>query len=127
MITRRTALQMVAATPWLGALARGEETAAPRPRTNMGLVIHSFWVRRERPLTPEYSAISDPADFVAAAAKFGAAGIQTGLGMRDVDYVKRLRNTLEKHEIYLEGIGFTANVDMRSIVVKDNVKAVLQE
>ncbi len=30
-------------------------------------------------------------------------------------------------EIYLEGVGFTANVDMRSIVVKDNVKAVLQE
>jgi len=30
-------------------------------------------------------------------------------------------------EIYLEGVGFSANVDMRTIVVKDNVKAVLQE
>lgn len=30
-------------------------------------------------------------------------------------------------EIYLEGVGFTANVDIRSILVKDNVKAVLQE
>ena len=29
-------------------------------------------------------------------------------------------------EIYLEGIGITANVDMRTLVVKDNVKAVLQ-
>ncbi len=30
-------------------------------------------------------------------------------------------------EIYLEGVGVTANVDMRTIVVKSNVKAVLQE
>ncbi len=30
-------------------------------------------------------------------------------------------------EIYLEGVGFSANVDMRSLVVKNNVKAVLQE
>jgi len=30
-------------------------------------------------------------------------------------------------EIYLEGVGLSANVDMRTIVVKDNVKAVLQE
>jgi LPS export ABC transporter protein LptC len=30
-------------------------------------------------------------------------------------------------EIYLEGVGITADVDMRRIVVKNNVKAVLQE
>lgn len=30
-------------------------------------------------------------------------------------------------EIYLEGVGMTANVDLGTIVVKDNVKAVLQE
>lgn len=30
-------------------------------------------------------------------------------------------------EIYLEGVGLSANVDMRSLVVKNNVKAVLQE
>lgn len=30
-------------------------------------------------------------------------------------------------EIYLEGVGLSANVDLRTIVVKDNVKAVLQE
>jgi LPS export ABC transporter protein LptC len=31
------------------------------------------------------------------------------------------------NEIYLEGVGITADVDMRKIAVKDNVKAVLQE
>lgn len=30
-------------------------------------------------------------------------------------------------QIYLEGVGMSANVDMHTIVVKDNVKAVLQE
>ncbi|HEX9113818.1 MAG TPA: LPS export ABC transporter periplasmic protein LptC, partial [Nitrospirota bacterium] len=30
-------------------------------------------------------------------------------------------------EIYLEGVGITADVDMRKIAVKDNVKAVLQK
>ena len=30
-------------------------------------------------------------------------------------------------EIYLEGVGMSANVDMHTIVVKHNVKAVLQE
>jgi len=30
-------------------------------------------------------------------------------------------------EIYLEGVGITADVDMRTLVVKDHVKAVLQE
>lgn len=30
-------------------------------------------------------------------------------------------------EIYLEGVGMSANVDMRTLVVKNNVKAVLQE
>lgn len=30
-------------------------------------------------------------------------------------------------EIYLEGVGMTANVDLHTIVVKNNVKAVLQE
>ncbi len=30
-------------------------------------------------------------------------------------------------EIYLEGVGMTANVDLRTIAVKNNVKAILQE
>ncbi|MGE5194394.1 MAG: sugar phosphate isomerase/epimerase family protein [Deltaproteobacteria bacterium] len=104
MMHRRTALQILAAAPWLGAIARGEEDGPPRPRTSMGLVIHSFWVRRERPLAPDFPPLSDPVDFVAAAARFGAAGIQAGLGVRDADYLKSLRNALEKHRMYFEGI-----------------------
>jgi sugar phosphate isomerase/epimerase len=103
MLNRRTALKTLAIAPWLGGYTLGEDARASRPRTKMGLVIHSFWVRRERPLAPDYTAISDPIDFVAAAATFGAAGIQTGLGIRDGEYLKRLRNSLDQHEMYFEG------------------------
>jgi sugar phosphate isomerase/epimerase len=102
LISRRSALKLLAA-PSLATLARGDEPPVPPPRVAMGLVIHSFWVRREKPLTPDFPPLSDPLDFVAAAARFGAAGIQTGLGLRDADYLKRLRSALEKHAMYFEG------------------------
>jgi sugar phosphate isomerase/epimerase len=102
MMNRRTALQLLATTPVLGVIAQGNNPR-DQPRTKMGLVIHSFWVRRERPSAPEYPAISDPVDFVAAAAKFGAAGIQTGLGIRDAAYIKHLQSALEEHDLYFEG------------------------
>jgi sugar phosphate isomerase/epimerase len=100
---RRTALKILAAAPWLSSSIRADENSAPPPRVKMGLVIHSFWVRSGRPLAPDYPPLSDPLDFIAAAAKFGAAGIQIGIGVRDADYVQRLRNSLERHQMYLEG------------------------
>src|SRR5689334_6969708 len=101
---RRTALKLLAAAPWLSLSLRADENSSPAPRVKMGLVIHSFWVRSARPLAPDYPPLSDPLDFVAAAAKFGAAGIQIGIGVRDADYVQRLRNSLERHQMYLEGV-----------------------
>jgi sugar phosphate isomerase/epimerase len=70
----------------------------------MGLAIHSFWVRRDKPLAPEFPPIGDPLAFIAAAADFGAAGIQIGIGVRDADYVQQLRKMLENHRMYLEGV-----------------------
>lgn len=99
---RRTALKILAAGPWLSSPLRADEATKSPARVKMGLVIHSFWVRRDKPLAPEYPPLADPIAFVAAAAKFGAAGIQVGIGMRDADYVQRLRQTLERHEMYLE-------------------------
>jgi sugar phosphate isomerase/epimerase len=101
---RRTALKIIAAAPWLSSSLPADETPTPPDRVQMGLVIHSFWVRRDKPLAPEYPPIGDPLAFVAAAAKFGAAGIQIGIGVRDAEYVQRLRQTLEQHKMYLEGV-----------------------
>jgi len=100
---RRTALKMLAAAPWLSSVLRADEPATGPARVQMGLVIHSFWVRRDKPLAPDYPPLGDPLAFVAAAAKFGAAGIQTGIGVRDADYVQRLRQALDEHQMYLEG------------------------
>jgi len=100
---RRTALKILAAGSWLSSSSRADEATA-LPRVNMGLVIHSFWVRGPKPLAPDFPPLSDPLDFIAAAAKFGAAGIQIGLGVRDADYVRRLRQTLEQRQMYLEGV-----------------------
>ena len=103
MIHRRTALQVLAAAPWMLSSLRAADDGGSSPRTNMGLVIHSFWIRRDRPLAPEFPPISDTIEFVTAAARFGAAGIQTGIGVRDADYLARLRDALERHRMYLEG------------------------
>ena len=69
-MNRRTALKILAAAPWLSSSLRADEAANAPPRVQMGLVIHSFWVRRDKPLAPEYPPLADPLAFVAAAAGF---------------------------------------------------------
>ena len=101
-MNRRQALQLVAAFP---AAAWGTSVAAATPpRTPMGLVIHSFVTRGARPLPPEYPALNDPIAFAEAASAFGAAGVQIRIGIRDDEYLARLRSIAEQNEIYLEGI-----------------------
>ena len=87
--------------------AVAEDASKPQP---LGLVINSYWVRRDHPLDARYGGVADPIDFVATAAAVGAAGVQTGLGVRDVAYVARLRETLERRGMYLEcSIGLPAD------------------
>ena len=104
IMRRRTVLQILAAAPWAGLWSHADEKSEIPRRSQIGLVIHSFWVRRARPLPPDFSPMVDPIGFVAAAAKFGAAGIQVEIGARDAEYVMRLRTALERHQMYLEGI-----------------------
>lgn len=103
-MNRRDALQVLAALPWLSAALSAKAGPAPPVRTNMGLVIHSFVVRGSRPLPPDYSAVGEPLALIEAAAKFGAVGVQVRLGLRDNDYLSRLRETLDRHNMYLEGM-----------------------
>src|SRR4051812_22132410 len=73
------------------------------PRNPLGLVIHSYWIRAAKPLEPDYGSIRDPLDFVKLAARLNAAGVQTGLGVREAEYTTRLREALERQEMYFEG------------------------
>jgi sugar phosphate isomerase/epimerase len=82
----------VGAAPLLGALADGAEPAKT-PRTRMGVVIHSYGLRR----------FDDPFTFLDYCRTLGAGGVQTSLGVRDDAYAARLHDLLTKHQLYLEG------------------------
>jgi 3-oxoisoapionate decarboxylase len=96
---RRDILKSIAAIP----LVPPPRLAGGVAKSAMGLVIHSFWIRSSRPLEPRFPAISDALSFVDCAAQLGAAGVQTRIGVRDPEYLARLRDTVGRHEMYIEG------------------------
>lgn len=100
-MNRRDALKSLAAISLAPASARGDEPARRQP---LGLVIHSYAVRGSKPLEPGFPSISDPLAFVECAARLGAAGVQTRIGARPMDELKRLREAAESRGMYLEGI-----------------------
>ena len=102
-LQRRELLQAAALTPL--AFAAGEAFAADSnpARHKLGLVVHSYWVRHGRPLPPEFGPIADARAFVEYAATIGAPGVQTRIPAGDTADLKALRDTLERHGIYIEG------------------------
>ncbi len=88
-------LALVTAMPCSAA-----ETAKKQP---LGLVIHSYWIRRDKPLAPDFSSVAEPPAFLEAAAKVGAMGIQTKVSGLDAASVSKLRDTAEQRGLYVEG------------------------
>src|SRR3954464_2395880 len=76
-------------------------TAAPA-KAPMGLVIHSYGFPPRQPAPPEYPPVATPLDFLAEAARIGAAGIQTNLAARGSD-PKAVRDYAETHGLFVEG------------------------
>jgi sugar phosphate isomerase/epimerase len=94
--TRREAL-VAGAASLLGLAARAE---GPKAAPRMGVVIHSFGIRRS---ADKGSGFADPLTFLDYCRSLGAGGVQTALGVRDDAYAARVRGLLEKHKLYLEG------------------------
>ena len=106
MSSRREMLAAGAGT-LLGLMARGSgavdslseavaglsEAGYRAPRSRMGVVIHSYAIRR----------FSDPIAFLEHCVALGAGGVQTGLGVRDDAYAAKMHDLLEAHKLYLEG------------------------
>jgi sugar phosphate isomerase/epimerase len=93
----------------LAALAEIQGTSAAEPaaksdRSPLGLVINSYWVRRDRPLSPEFPPLAEPLAFVAQAAKLGAAGVQVRVPPGNAAQLTELRAAVERHGLYLEGM-----------------------
>src|SRR3954451_8075563 len=93
---RRTFLAAGAALGFTSRL-----TAAPS-KAPLGLVIHSYGFRSRKPAPPEYPPVAMPLDFLAEAARVGAAGVQTNLAAKGSD-PKAVRDYAEAHGLYVEG------------------------
>lgn len=82
----------------LGLVVRGADPK-PRPRPRMGVVIHSYGIRRG----DKRSHFDDPLTFLDYCRGLGAGGVQTALGVRDDAYAGKLRAFADKHKVYVEG------------------------
>jgi sugar phosphate isomerase/epimerase len=92
---------LTAAVPVLHALAAEEGTGGQK---RLGVVIHSYMIRsaadRGRGDRPPFS---DPINFLEYCGKLGAGGVQVSIGVRDKDYIARLRSRMESSGMFLEG------------------------
>jgi sugar phosphate isomerase/epimerase len=96
-LTRREALALGAGIVLAGGLRAAE------PKKRLGVVIHSYGIRRGNPPKGDGPRFDDPCDFLDHCAALGAAGVQTALGVRGAEYNAKLRAKAEKHGMYVEG------------------------
>src|SRR5947209_3829634 len=95
--TRREFLAACAAAAPALLAAAGDRRDAPP--AGMGIVIHSYGLRR----SDKESRFDDPLTFLDYCHALGAAGVQTALGARDEAYAAKLRARAEGHKMYVEG------------------------
>jgi sugar phosphate isomerase/epimerase len=81
------------AVPALASLAAVAGLSAEPERTGMGVIIHSYSLRR----------FTDPLAFLEYCQARGAGGVQIGIGVRDEAYAAKLREQLESKRMFLEG------------------------
>jgi sugar phosphate isomerase/epimerase len=84
---------------------------AADPKPGMGVVIHSYGIRNaaERQGNAA-SRLNDPLNFLEHCRKLGAGGVQLNIGVRDRDYLGKLRARLDATGMYLEGsVGLPAD------------------
>jgi sugar phosphate isomerase/epimerase len=82
---------------WAGA---GGDVRADGPDSRLGIVIHSYAIRRRDPGI----GFSDPIRFLEYCRSLGARGVQTAIGTRDESFIELVRQTLQASGMYLEGI-----------------------
>lgn len=82
----------------VGLMGRRAFSAEP-PRPRMGVVIHSYGMRRAA--DPE-KKFDDPLAFLDYCRTLGAGGVQTSLGIRDDAYAAKMQDVLAAHSLYLE-------------------------
>src|SRR6476646_6290597 len=99
-MNRRDALKVLALASTMQCSVVKSAESMKQP---LGLVIHSYWIRRERPSSPDFGSVAQPLEFLEAAAKVGAKGIQTKVSGLDAISLAKLRDAMERHAMYVEG------------------------
>lgn len=78
--------------------------AGAKPRTSLGILTYCFnLAQAERSRVPGVPDFRDPVAFVTEAARIGASAVQLSFGVRDADYITRLRNAAAENGVALEG------------------------
>src|SRR5579863_7789828 len=96
--TRREMLA-ASAGPLASMLVQADAHAeTPRPR--MGVVIHSYGIRKAN---DKERSFDDPLTFLDYCRSLGAGGVQTSLGVRDDAYAAKIQDRLTAHKLYVEG------------------------
>ncbi len=98
MTRRQAVMALGVGAGW--SMARPPEPASAK----MGLVIHSYGIRRAGPSGTARANFSNPLDFLDHCEKLGAGGMQIGLGKRPEAFAARLRDLAKKRGLYVEGI-----------------------
>jgi len=98
-MNRRDVLKVLALASTTQCLAAERTIKQP-----LGLVIHSYWIRRARPVNPDFGSVAEPLAFLEAAAAIGARGIQTTVSGLEAPALSNLREAIEQREMYLEGM-----------------------
>jgi len=99
MLWTRREMLAAGAGSLVGLMAQADQPA-PMRRPPMGVIIHSYWIRRT---TDKERRFDDPLTFLDYCRTLGAGGVQTSLGVRDDAYAARLHDLMAKHNLYLEG------------------------
>jgi sugar phosphate isomerase/epimerase len=87
------------------ALAGLPKAAAEEKRPRIGIVLYCFSLRSAADRAEgRKPGLADPLTFLEHCQQRGAGGVQMALGVRDKEYVSRLRDKLEATGTYLEGI-----------------------
>jgi sugar phosphate isomerase/epimerase len=83
-------------------VAESASASVLKPST-MGLVSECFTVRRAAERGQRTGGLNDPIAFLEHCHEVGAGGAQLPIGIREPEYIGRLRGLLETFHLYLEG------------------------
>jgi len=99
---RQVLLGCSAAIPAISSLQTA--LAADPERQRMGVVIHSYGLRRAADqAAKDKPRFDDPLVFLDYCRMLGAGGVQVAIGARDEAYAAKVRRQLDDHKMYLEG------------------------